>query len=75
MPAYAIEPLVTATAINTGGREGHSETTDHSVSADLSVRNGDRRTSSVHEGGGFGIVVKMQIKMPHLLPPVRRRWV
>lgn len=38
MPAYTIKPLVTATAINTGGRNGHSETTDHSVSVDLSVR-------------------------------------
>jgi osmotically inducible protein OsmC len=33
-----IKPLVTATAVNTGGRNGHSETTDHSVSVDLSVR-------------------------------------
>ena len=38
MPAYTIKPLVTATARNTGGRNGHSETTDHSVSVDLSVR-------------------------------------
>src|SRR6201995_2072995 len=38
MPAYTIKPLVTATAINTGGRSGHSETTDHSVSVNLSVR-------------------------------------
>jgi lipoyl-dependent peroxiredoxin len=38
MAAYTIKPLVTATAINTGGRNGHSETTDHSVSVDLSVR-------------------------------------
>jgi osmotically inducible protein OsmC len=38
MPAYTIKPLVTATAINTGGRNGHSETTDHSVSVNLSVR-------------------------------------
>ena len=38
MAAYSIKPLVTATAVNTGGRNGHSETTDHSVSADLSVR-------------------------------------
>ena len=37
MPAYTIKPLVTATAINTGGRSGHSETTDHSVSVNLSV--------------------------------------
>ena len=38
MPAYTIKPLVTATARNTGGRNGHSETTDHSVSVNLSVR-------------------------------------
>jgi len=38
MPAYTIKPLVTAIARNTGGRNGHSETTDHSVSVDLSVR-------------------------------------
>ena len=38
MPAYTIKPLVTATAVNTGGRNGHSETTDHSVSVNLSVR-------------------------------------
>jgi len=37
MPAYTIKPLVTATAVNTGGRNGHSETTDHSVSVNLSV--------------------------------------
>jgi Ohr subfamily peroxiredoxin len=38
MPAYTIKPLVTATSINIGGRNGHSETTDHSVSVNLSVR-------------------------------------
>jgi Ohr subfamily peroxiredoxin len=38
MAAYTIKPLVTATAVNTGGRNGHSETTDHSVSVNLSVR-------------------------------------
>ena len=38
MAEYTIKPLVTATAINTGGRNGHSETTDGSVVADLSVR-------------------------------------
>ena len=32
-----IKPLVTATAVNTGGRNGHSETTDKSVIVDLSV--------------------------------------
>jgi osmotically inducible protein OsmC len=38
MPAYTIQPVITVTAINTGGRNGHSETTDHSVSVNLSVR-------------------------------------
>jgi lipoyl-dependent peroxiredoxin len=38
MPAYTIQPAYTVTAINTGGRNGHSETTDHSVSVNLSVR-------------------------------------
>jgi osmotically inducible protein OsmC len=38
MAAYTIKPLVTATATNTGGRNGHSETSDHSVSVNLSVR-------------------------------------
>ena len=33
-----IKPLFIATATNTGGRNGHSETTDGWVSADLSVR-------------------------------------
>ena len=37
-PRQLAAPLVTATAINTGGRNGHSEATDHSVSVDLSVR-------------------------------------
>ena len=40
MPVYTIKPLETATAVNTGGRNGHSETTDHSVSVNLSVRKG-----------------------------------
>jgi osmotically inducible protein OsmC len=35
MPAYTIKPLMTATANNRGGRNGHSETTDHSVSVNL----------------------------------------
>ena len=38
MAAYTIKPLVTAVAHSTGGRNGHSETTDHSVSVNLSVR-------------------------------------
>ena len=33
-----IKPLVTATASCVGGRNGHSQTTDGSVSVDLSVR-------------------------------------
>ncbi len=37
MAAHTIKPLVTAVATSTGGRNGHSETTDGSVSADLSV--------------------------------------
>jgi organic hydroperoxide reductase OsmC/OhrA len=38
MAAYTIKPLVTAVAHSTGGRNGHAETTDKSVSVDLSVR-------------------------------------
>ena len=33
----AIKPLFTATATATGGRNGHTEASDHSVAADLSV--------------------------------------
>ena len=111
MPAYTIEPLVTATAVNTGGRNGHSETTDHSVSVDLSVRKEmggpglPNTTTPEHlfaagyaacfggalefaasqkkqnvkgaivtcstsvgprEGGGYGIAVKMHVKVPTL---------
>ncbi|MCA0370368.1 MAG: organic hydroperoxide resistance protein [Proteobacteria bacterium] len=111
MPAYTIKPLVTATAMNTGGRNGHSETTDHSVSVNLSVRKEmggpglpDTTTpehlfaagyaacfggalefvASQHkknvagcvvtcetsvgprEGGGFGIAVKMHVKVTTL---------
>jgi osmotically inducible protein OsmC len=111
MAAYTIKPLVTATAINTGGRNGHSETTDHSVSVDLSVRKemgGPGRpgtTTPEHlfaagyaacfggalefvaqqhkknvsgsivtcdtsigprDGGGFGIAVRMHVKVPNL---------
>jgi len=111
MAAYTIKPLVTATAIKTGGRNGHSETTDHSVSVDLSVRkemggpglpntttpehlfaagyaacfggalefvahqhkkNGGATvvpcSTSVgpREGGGFGMAVKMHVKIPTL---------
>ena len=35
-----IKPLVTAIAHSSGGRNGHSETTDHSVSVNLSVPKG-----------------------------------
>jgi lipoyl-dependent peroxiredoxin len=111
MPAYTIKPLVTATAVNTGGRNGHSETTDHSVSANFSVPKAmggpglPNTTTPEHlfsagyaacfggaiefvahqhkknvdgtvvtcstsvgprEGGGFGIAVKMQVKVPTL---------
>jgi osmotically inducible protein OsmC len=111
MSAYTIKPLVTATAINTGGRNGHSETTDHSVSVNLSVRKemggpglpdsttpehlfaagyaacfggalefaasqhkknvaGSTVTCDVsvgpREGGGFGIAVRMHVKVPTL---------
>ena len=111
MSAYTIKPLVTAVASNTGGRNGHSETTDHSVSVNLSVRkemggpglpntttpehlfaagyaacfggaidfvasqkkkdvSGTVVTCSTsvgpREGGGFGIAVKMQVKVPNL---------
>src|SRR3954469_15059801 len=38
MAAYTIKTLITGIAINPGGRKGHSETTDHSVSVNLSVR-------------------------------------
>ncbi|MDE1901564.1 MAG: organic hydroperoxide resistance protein [Alphaproteobacteria bacterium] len=111
MAAYTIKPLVTAVATNTGGRNGHSETTDHSVSVNLSVRKemggpglpdtttpehlfaagyaacfggalefvasqhkknvaGSSVTCEVavgpREGGGFGIAVKMHVKVPTL---------
>ena len=38
MAAYTIKPLVSAEANSTGGRNGHTETTDGSVSVNLSVR-------------------------------------
>ena len=38
MAAYTIKPLVSAVANSTGGRNGHAETTDGSVSVNLSVR-------------------------------------
>jgi osmotically inducible protein OsmC len=107
--AYTIKPFATATAVNTGGRNGHSETTDGSVKADFSVPksmggpglpntttpehlfaagyaacfggalefvanqhkksvSGSKVTCQVsvgpREGGGFGIAVKMQVKVP-----------
>src|SRR5690349_5868289 len=111
MPDYTIKPLVTATAVNTGGRNGHSETTDHAVSVNLSVPKemggpghpntttpehlfaagyaacfggaiefvarqhkkdvkGTEVTCQVsvgpRDGGGFGIAVKMHVKVPTL---------
>ncbi len=111
MSAYTIKPLVTAVAVSTGGRNGHSETEDKSVSVNLSVRKemggpglpdtttpehlfaagyaacfggaldfvasqkkldtkGAVVTCSTsvgpREGGGFGIAVKMHVKVPNL---------
>jgi lipoyl-dependent peroxiredoxin len=111
MAAYTIKPLVTAVAHSTGGRNGHSETTDKSVSVNLSVRKEmggpglPNTTTPEHlfavgyaacfggalefvasqhkkdvkgavvtcetavgprEGGGFGIAVKMHVKVPTL---------
>lgn len=111
MAAYTIKPLVTATATNTGGRNGHSRTSDGSVDVRLSVRKEmggpglpntttpehlfaagyaacfggalefvasqhkkDVKGASVtcetavgpREGGGFGIAVKMHVKVPTL---------
>jgi Ohr subfamily peroxiredoxin len=109
MPAHTIKPLATATAVSTGGRNGHSETTDRSVSVNLSVPKSmggaglPNTTTPEHlfaagyaacfggalefcakqakqdatgatvtcetsvgprEGGGFGIAVKMHVKVP-----------
>jgi lipoyl-dependent peroxiredoxin len=111
MAAHTIKPLVTAVAHSTGGRNGHSETTDKSVSVNLSVRKEmggpglPNTTTPEHlfaagyaacfggalefvasqhkkdvkgavvtcdtavgprEGGGFGIAVKMHVKVPTL---------
>ena len=111
MAAHSIKPLVTAVAVSTGGRNGHSETTDHSLSVDLSVRKEmggpglPNTTTPEHlfaagyaacfggalefvasqhkknvagavvtcetavgprEGGGFGIAVKIHVKVPTL---------
>ena len=111
MPAYTIKPLLTAVANSTGGRNGHSETTDGSVSVNLSVRKEmggpglPNTTTPEHlfaagyaacfggalegvasrakkdvkgtvitcetsigprDGGGFGIAVKMHVKVPNL---------
>ena len=111
MSERTIKELVTATAVNTGGRNGHSETTDHSVSVNLSVRKemggpglpdtttpehlfaagyaacfgGALEYVASHkkmdvtgavvtchtsvgprEGGGFGIAIKMNLKIPTL---------
>jgi osmotically inducible protein OsmC len=37
MSVMSIKPLFTATATATGGRNGHTEASDHSIAADLSV--------------------------------------
>jgi lipoyl-dependent peroxiredoxin len=111
MAAHTIKPLVTAIAHATGGRNGHSETTDKSVSVNLSVRKEmggpglPNTTTPEHlfaagyaacfggalefvagqhkkdvkgsvvtcetavgprDGGGFGIAVKMHVKVPTL---------
>ncbi|HYW50998.1 MAG TPA: organic hydroperoxide resistance protein [Gemmatimonadaceae bacterium] len=111
MPAHTIKPLATATASSTGGRNGHTETTDGSVSVNLSVRKemggpglpdtttpehlfaagyaacfggaleyiaGQHKkdvTGSVvtcstsigpREGGGFGLAIRMHVKVPTL---------
>jgi lipoyl-dependent peroxiredoxin len=111
MAAHTIKPLVTATAVSTGGRNGHSETTDKTVAVDLSVAKAmggpgkPGTTTPEHlfaagyaacfggalefvasqhkkdvtgatvtcdtsvgprEGGGFGIAVKMHVKVPTL---------
>jgi lipoyl-dependent peroxiredoxin len=111
MAAHTIKPLVTAVAHSIGGRNGHSETTDKSVSVNLSVRKEmggpglPNTTTPEHlfaagyaacfggalefvasqhkkdvkgsvvtcettvgprEGGGFGIAVKMHVKVPTL---------
>jgi len=108
---YTIKPLATATAVNTGGRNGHSETTDHSVSVNFSVpkemggpglpntttpehlfaagyaacfggalefvaRQHKKDVSNAvvtcqtsvgpREGGGFGIAVRMHVRIPAL---------
>jgi hypothetical protein len=52
MAAYTIKQLVTAIAINTGGRNGHSKSTDHSVNVNLSVRK---------EMGGPGLRPKLPV--------------
>ena len=111
MAAHTIKPLVTAIANSTGGRNGHAETTDGSVSVNLSVRKEmggpglPHTTTPEHlfatgyaacfggalefvasqakkdvkgtivtctttvgprEGGGFGIAVKLHVKVPTL---------
>src|ERR1700733_13982829 len=53
MAAYTIKPLATAIARSTGGRNGHSQTTDGSVSVDLSVPKelGGAWTTPYHDAG------------------------
>ncbi len=111
MAAQTIKPLATATAVSTGGRNGHSETSDKSVSVNLSVPKSmggaglPNTTTPEHlfaagyaacfggaldavatktkqdttgaavtcevsvgprEGGGYGISVRMNVKLPAL---------
>jgi lipoyl-dependent peroxiredoxin len=111
MAAHTIKPLVTSTAVSTGGRNGQTATTDNSVSVKLSVPKAmggpglPNTTTPEHlfaagyaacfggalefvasqhkkdvkgtvvtcetsvgprEGGGFGIAVKMHVKVPTL---------
>ena len=111
MPVHTIKPLATATASSTGGRNGHTSTTDGSVSVNLSVRkemggpglpdtttpehlfsagyaacfsgsldyiaglhkkdiSGSVVTCSTsigpREGGGFGLAIRMHVKVPTL---------
>src|SRR6185436_6839894 len=72
-----IKPLFTATATATGGRNGHTEASDGTVKADLSVPKemggpGKPGTATPEhlfaagyaacDGGGFGIAVKLRVE-------------
>ncbi len=73
----SIKPLFTATATATGGRNGHTEASDHSVAADLSVPKemggpGKPNTTTPEHlfaagyaacfGGAFDLIAKQQKK-------------